>query len=43
MLWAFCALAGWALLGDEFQQTLALLLIPSWLISERTYRANVYK
>ena len=42
MLWAFCALAGWALLGDEFQQTLALLLVPAWLISEWTYRANVY-
>ena len=26
MLWAICALAGWWLLGDEFQQTLALLL-----------------
>lgn len=42
MLWAFCALAGWWLLGDEFQQTLALLLLPAWLISEWTYRANVY-
>jgi len=42
MLWAFCALAGWALLGDEFQQTSALLLVPAWLISEWTYRAGVY-
>jgi len=42
MLWAFCALAGWALLGDEFQQTLALLLGPAWLISEWTYRAGLY-
>ena len=42
MLWALCALAGWALLGDEFQQTLALLLVPAWLISEWTYRASVY-
>jgi len=42
MLWALCALAGWALLGDEFQQTLALLLVPAWLVCEWTYRANVY-
>jgi uncharacterized membrane protein len=42
MLWAFCALAGWGLLGDEFQQTAALLLVPAWLISEWTYRAQVY-
>jgi uncharacterized membrane protein len=42
MLWAFCALAGWGLLGDEFQQTLALLLVPAWLISEWTYRAGDY-
>ena len=42
MLWALCALAGWALLGDEFQQTLALLLVPAWLISEWTYRADAY-
>jgi uncharacterized membrane protein len=42
MLWAFCALAGWGLLGDEFQQTLALLLVPAWLVSEWTYRAGDY-
>jgi uncharacterized membrane protein len=42
MLWAMCALAGWWLLGDEFQQTLALLLVPAWLISEWGYRASVY-
>jgi len=42
MLWAMCALAGWWLLGDEFQQTLALLLVPAWLISEWSYRADVY-
>jgi hypothetical protein len=42
MLWAFCAIAGWALLGDEFQQTLALLLAPAWLLSEWSYRADVY-
>jgi uncharacterized membrane protein len=42
MLWAMCAVAGWWVLGDEFQQTLALLLVPAWLISEWTYRASVY-
>jgi uncharacterized membrane protein len=42
MLWALCALAGWWLLGDQFQQTLALLLVPAWLISEWMYRASVY-
>jgi uncharacterized membrane protein len=43
MLWALCALAGWWLLGDQFQQTLSLLLVPAWLISEWMYRASVYK
>ena len=42
MLWALCALAGWRLLGDQFQQTLSLLLVPAWLISEWMYRASVY-
>lgn len=42
MLWALCALAGWVLLGDEFQQTLALLLVPAWLICEWSYRAETY-
>jgi uncharacterized membrane protein len=42
MLWAVCALAGWWLLGDQFQQTLSLLLVPAWLISEWMYRASVY-
>jgi uncharacterized membrane protein len=42
MLWAFCALAGWWLLGDEFQQTAALLLVPAWLMSEWSYRAQSY-
>ena len=43
MLWALCALAGWWLLGDQFQQTLSLLLVPAWLISEWMYRASVYR
>jgi uncharacterized membrane protein len=42
MLWAICASAGWWLLGDEFQQTLALLLVPAWLICELGDRASVY-
>src|ERR1035437_1525816 len=42
MLWAFCALAGWWLLGDEFQQTATLLLVPAWLMSEWSYRAQSY-
>ena len=42
LLWAVCALAGWWLLGDEFQQVLALLLVPAWLVSEWSYRAGVY-
>ncbi len=42
MLWASCALAGWWLLGDQFQQTLSLLLVPAWLISEWMYRTSVY-
>jgi len=42
MLWAMCAVAGWWLLGDEFQQTLALLLTPAWLICEWGNRASVY-
>jgi len=42
MLWAVCALAGWWLLGDEFQQTLALLLAPAWIVSEWSYRAGMY-
>jgi uncharacterized membrane protein len=43
MLWALCALAGWWLLGDQFQQTLSLLLVPAWLISEWMDRASVYQ
>ena len=42
MLWAICAAAGWWLLGDEFQQTMALLLVPAWLLCELGDRANIY-
>lgn len=48
LVWALAALAGWILLRDEAQQTLALLLIPAWMLSELSLRmdghigANVY-
>jgi uncharacterized membrane protein len=37
LLWAIAAFAGWALLGDEAQQTLTVLLFPAWLIGEWLY------
>ena len=40
LLWALCAAAGWRFLGDQFQQVLFLLLVPAWIISEWSYRAN---
>ena len=40
LLWALAALAGWLLLQDQAQQTLALLLVPAWIFSEIEYRAN---
>jgi uncharacterized membrane protein len=42
MLWALCAAFGWALLRDQFQQTLTLLLAPAWIMSEWMDRANDY-
>jgi uncharacterized membrane protein len=42
MLWATCAVVGWWLLHDQFQQTLALLLIPAWIFSEWIERASPY-
>jgi uncharacterized membrane protein len=38
LLWALAALAGWMLLRDEAQQTLALLLVPAWFFSELAFR-----
>ena len=38
LLWALAALAGWMLLRDEAQQTLALLLVPGWFFSELAFR-----
>jgi uncharacterized membrane protein len=40
LLWALAALAGWALLHDQAQQTLALLLVPAWIFCELGYRTD---
>jgi uncharacterized membrane protein len=40
LLWALAALAGWMLLRDEAQQTLALLLVPGWFLSELAFRMD---
>jgi uncharacterized membrane protein len=40
LMWAVAALCGWVLLQDQAQQTLSLLLIPSWLICEWSYAAE---
>ena len=37
LLWAIAAFCGWVLLRDQAQQTLSLLLVPSWLICEWGY------
>ncbi len=37
LLWAVAALAGWALVRDQAQQTLTLLLVPAWMASELGY------
>jgi uncharacterized membrane protein len=42
LLWTIAAFAGFALLHDEAHQTLTLLLLPSWLISELAYSAEGY-
>jgi uncharacterized membrane protein len=42
LLWALCAAAGWFLLRDQFQQTLTLLLVPAWIVSEWADRTNPY-
>lgn len=43
LLWALCALTGWALLRDQLQQTLALLLIPAWILCEWSVRTDGYQ
>jgi uncharacterized membrane protein len=43
LLWALCATAGWALLGDQVQQTISLLLLPAWLVCEWIARTDGYR
>ena len=43
LLWALCAIAGWVLLGDEVQQTIALLLLPVWIVCEWIARTDGYR
>lgn len=40
LVWALAALAGWMLLRDQAQQSLALLLAPAWIICELAYRVD---
>jgi len=43
LLWALCALAGWALLRDQVQQTISLLLVPAWIVCEWSARTDGYR
>jgi uncharacterized membrane protein len=43
LLWALCALAGWALLGDQVQQIIAMLLLPAWILCEWWARTDGYR
>ncbi len=38
LMWALAALAGWVLLRDQAQQTLTLLLVPAWMLSELSFQ-----
>jgi uncharacterized membrane protein len=40
LMWALAAATGWILLRDEAQQTLTLLLVPAWILSEFSYAAE---
>lgn len=40
LLWAVAALFGWALLRDQAQETMALLLVPVWLLSEVSFQMS---
>ncbi len=42
LLWALAALAGWTLLRDQAQQTLALVLVPAWIFCGLGFRAQGY-
>jgi len=37
LMWGIAAIAGWVLLHDQVQQTIALLLIPAWMLSELAF------
>jgi uncharacterized membrane protein len=37
LMWAVAAAAGWALLRDQAQQILTLLLFPAWMLSELAF------
>ena len=43
LLWALCALGGWALLGDQVQQSIAMLLLPAWILCEWGTRTDGYR
>lgn len=43
LLWALCALAGWWLLGDQVQQTIAMVLLPAWIVCEWMARTDGYR
>lgn len=42
LLWAIAAAVGWALLQDQAQQLLTLLLFPAWIGSEFSYAAEAH-
>jgi hypothetical protein len=42
LLWALAALAGWMLLRDQAQQTIALVAVPAWIFSELGVRTDGY-
>jgi uncharacterized membrane protein len=42
LLWLLAALAGWLLLRDQVQETIGLLLLPTWVVSEWYSRASGY-
>lgn len=42
LVWALAALAGWMLLRDQAQQTLALLLVPAWIVCELAFHVEGY-
>jgi uncharacterized membrane protein len=42
LLWLLAAMAGWLLLRDQVQETISLLLLPTWVVSEWYSRASGY-